>query len=315
MFIKSKKTTNRVFKTYKNVKEWYFEKKNFNQLTVGYTNKAGRGNTGRITVHSKGSKKSRMLYKIINMSFVGFSVLNFLVKIQFDANRNSVIGLFYNSLGCWFYSLLPINFFIFDYIKIFKKNLGSGFNSLTRCWPKYLSDFPLHSKISFLENSFNCKIKLIRSAGSRGLLLNNEYRCNMSIVVLPSFKVKILNNHNRAFLDFIQNELHRFQKLKNAGPYVNKGKKPTVRGIVKNNCDHPNGGKTRTICLSRTPWGKVAKKSRKQSVVVHFKTMLKRVTNKQKYENKSFSNIFQNNNVIRFIAKSTMDLLNQKIYR
>lgn len=312
MFIKNEKMTDKIFKNYKNLKEWYFEKKNFNQLTVGHTNKSGRGCTGRITVHSKGSKKSRTLYKIINMSFIGFSVLNFLVKIQFDANRNSIVGLFYNSLGCWFYSLLPANFFIFDYIKIFRKKLDNRFKALTRCWPRYLTDFPLHSKISFLESSFNKKIQFIRSAGSRGLLLNNKYRCDKAIVVFPSFKVKVVNNSNRAFLDFIQNELFRFHKLKNAGPYVNKGRKPTVRGIVKNNCDHPNGGKTRTICLSRTPWGKVAKKSRKHSVVVHFKTMLKRATNKQKREGSNFSNIFQNNNVIRFISRTTMDILDQK---
>lgn len=312
MFIKNEKITGVLLKGYKNLKEWYFEKKNFNQLTIGLTNKTGRGSTGKITVYSKGSKKNRTLYKIINMTFIGFSVLNFLVKIQFDTNRNSVVGLFYNCLGCWFYSLLPANFFIFDYIKVFKKNVDSRLKSLTRCWPRYLLDFPLHSKISFLEDSFNKKIKFIRSAGSRGLLLNNEYRGDKAIIVFPSFKVKILDNSNRAFLDFIQNELYRFHRLKNAGPYVNKGRKPTVRGIVKNNCDHPNGGKTRTVCLSRTPWGKVAKKSRKRSVIVHFKTMVRRVTNKQKHSDKSFSNIFQNNNVVRFISKNTMDLVDQK---
>lgn len=312
MFIKNNKLTNKIFKNYKNLKEWYFEKKNFNQLTVGCTSHSGRGSTGKITVHSKGSKKSRVLYKIINMSFVGFSVLNFLVKIQFDSNRNGVVGLFYNSLGCWFYSLLPVNFFIFDYIKIFKKNLDSKLKSLTKSWPKFLIDFSLHSKISFLESSSNGKIIFIRSAGSRGLLLNNSYKHSKAIVVFPSFKVKIVNNTNRAFSDFIQNELYKFHRLKNAGPYVNKGKKPTVRGIVKNNCDHPNGGKTRSICLSRTPWGKVAKKSRKQNVVVHFKTMLKRVTNKQKHDMTRSSNIFQNKNVVRFVSKSAMDILNQK---
>lgn len=312
MFIKNNKSNGKIFKNYKNLKEWYFEKKNFKQLTIGCVNHSGRCSTGRITVHSKGSKKNRTLYKIINMSFVGFSVLNFLVKIQFDSNRNSIVGLFYNSLGCWFYSLLPVNFFIFDYIKIFKKNLDSKLKSLTKCWPKFLSDFPLHSKISFLESSINSKVVFIRSAGSRGLLLNNSYKSDNAIVVFPSFKVKIVSNKNRAFSDFIQNELYKFHKLKNAGPYVNKGKKPTVRGIVKNNCDHPNGGKTRSICLSRTPWGKVAKKSRKQSVVVHFKTMLKRVTNKQRRDIVSPFNIFQNSNVIRFVSKSAMDLLNQK---
>jgi large subunit ribosomal protein L2 len=114
-----------------------------------------------------------------------------------------------------------------------------------------------HSKICSIEiistSGISKKIKYIRSAGSRGLLLDNNYRDILSILVLPSLKIKILSNKSIAFLNHIENDLYKYQKSNKAGFYVNKGKKPTVRGIVKNPCDHPNGGRTRTILLSRTP--------------------------------------------------------------
>jgi large subunit ribosomal protein L2 len=114
-----------------------------------------------------------------------------------------------------------------------------------------------HSKICSIEIITNSEIsksiKYIKSAGSRGLLLDNKYKNILSIVILPSLKIKILSNKSIAFLNYIENDLYKYQKSKKAGFYVNKGKKPTVRGIVKNPCDHPNGGRTRTILLSRTP--------------------------------------------------------------
>jgi large subunit ribosomal protein L2 len=139
---------------------------------------------------------------------------------------------------------------------------------VTSIWPRLILDVSPYSKICSIEVISNKyiskKIQFIRSAGSRGLLLDNKYKNFLSIIVLPSLKIKILSNRSIVFLNYIENELYKYQKPQKAGYYINKGKKPTVRGIVKNPCDHPNGGRTRTILLSRTPWGKIAKKSRKR---------------------------------------------------
>lgn len=250
------------------------------------------------------------------MTFKGFFYLSLLVQIKFDIKRSGIIALFTNSVGCWFYSLLPVNFFLFDYIKVYNKNL-SNMNSIsvvTNYWPRFIYDIAPHSRICSIEiitnNYISKKIKYIRSAGSRGLLLDNKYKNFLSIIILPSLQVKIINNNSIAFLNNIHNELYKYQKVNKAGFYKNKGKKPTVRGIVKNPCDHPNGGRTRTILLSRTPWGKVAKKSRKPSIIKNLKELSKRLSNKKNIKNNYFTvNLFQNNKTINYISKSIMDNL------
>ena len=200
---------------------------------------------------------------------------------------------------------------------------NSGINKksalVTNFWPKVMYDMPLHSRVCCLEIITNLGlskgIRFIRSAGSRGLLLDNKYRDSFSIIVLPSFKIKIINSRSVAFLNYIENELFKYLRVKKAGHYVNKGKKPTVRGIVKNTCDHPNGGRTRTILLSRTPWGKVAKKSRKRSDVINLKTLSKRIlsrSNKKNLNNPDsvrIVNIFQDTSTIKYISKVVTDHL------
>jgi len=36
--------------------------------------------------------------------------------------------------------------------------------------------------------------------------------------------------------------VHKFINYKKAGRVINLGKKPIVRGLAKNACDHPHGG-------------------------------------------------------------------------
>jgi hypothetical protein len=42
-----------------------------------------------------------------------------------------------------------------------------------------------------------------------------------------------------------------------------RGRRPIVRGTVRNPCDHPHGGRTRAIPHPQTPWGKPVQKSRR----------------------------------------------------
>jgi len=85
------------------------------------------------------------------------------------------------------------------------------------------------------------------------LLLDNNYFNTKAIIILPSFHLKIFPNSSIAFPNFVGNELVFFQRPKGAGFYINRGKKPQVRGTVKNSCDHPNGGRSRALKCSKTP--------------------------------------------------------------
>ena len=238
-----------------------------------------------------------------------------LVQIKFDSSRTGLIGLFSNSIGGWFYSLLPVGFFLFDYIKLYNKFLDNSMDVITNKWPRSIFNTLPYSKICSIEvisNKYISKgIQFIRSAGSRGLLLDNKYKNILSIIVLPSLKIKILSNKSIIFLNYIENELYKYQKPQKAGYYVNKGRKPTVRGIVKNACDHPNGGRTRTILLSRTPWGKVAKKSRKKNIFIKLKSLSKRLLKKKNNLTSNLVvNLFQDSSLVKYISKTVMESLN-----
>lgn len=315
MFILDNKIKNHPFRTYKNIKAWYCNSKRFKQLSLGLNKKSGRGSNGKILVYSKGSKKYKSIHNILSMHFKGFFFLSSLVQIKFDSSRTGLIGLFSNSIGGWFYSLLPVGFFLFDYIKLYNKFLDNSMDVITNKWPRSIFNTLPYSKICSIEvisNKYISKgIQFIRSAGSRGLLLDNKYKNILSIIVLPSLKIKILSNKSIIFLNYIENELYKYQKPQKAGYYVNKGRKPTVRGIVKNACDHPNGGRTRTILLSRTPWGKVAKKSRKKNIFIKLKSLSKRLLKKKNNLTSNLVvNLFQDSSLVKYISKTVMESLN-----
>jgi hypothetical protein len=65
------------------------------------------------------------------MNFRGFFFLSSLIQIKFDSIRTGFIGLFSNSVGGWFYSLLPTGFFLFDYIKLYNKHLDNSMDIVT----------------------------------------------------------------------------------------------------------------------------------------------------------------------------------------
>jgi large subunit ribosomal protein L2 len=51
-----------------------------------------------------------------------------------------------------------------------------------------------------------------------------------------------LGNLNICSLGIVSNSLHRFTRISKAGINRALGKRPTVRGVAMNPCDHPHGG-------------------------------------------------------------------------
>lgn len=43
-------------------------------------------------------------------------------------------------------------------------------------------------------------------------------------------------------LGYVSNMSHKFNKIKKAGVSRNQGRRPVVRGVAMNPCDHPHGG-------------------------------------------------------------------------
>ena len=60
----------------------------------------------------------------------------------------------------------------------------------------------------------------------------------------------------------VSNLGHIYQPIKKAGIIRNKGVRPTVRGVIKNPCDHPHGGgegRGSPPVAQVSPWGWLCK--------------------------------------------------------
>jgi large subunit ribosomal protein L2 len=73
--------------------------------------------------------------------------------------------------------------------------------------------------------------------------------------------MKILNNC-LASLGNVSNMKHKFDIIGKAGKSWALGKRPKVRGVAMNPCDHPHGGgegKKSSPAAPRSPWGWLTK--------------------------------------------------------
>ena len=107
------------------------------------------------------------------------------------------------------------------------------------------------------------KFQIARSPGSSSLLLTPLFLDEWALLLTPSKQLKALPArlilaHRGAPMLSIQ----RSSRLVKAGFRYNLGFQPRVRGTVKNANDHPNGGRSRALRLSKTPWGLIAKRPR-----------------------------------------------------
>jgi large subunit ribosomal protein L2 len=109
--------------------------------------------------------------------------------------------------------------------------------------------------------------KLARSAGAGINLVAKEG--DYGIVLLPSGEQRMVHISCRATVGQISNVDAKNVRLGKAGKKRYLGRRPHVRGVVMNPCDHPHGGGEGKAPIGRkspvTPWGKptLGKKTRK----------------------------------------------------
>lgn len=145
---------------------------------------------------------------------------------------------------------------------------------------KSLFYFKLGSCIRCLRDVFSVKFLWASSPGSVACINYFDKFSGFLNVSLPSGKQRFFFFLSRAYLtstsnlksnDFLLGEeqvltrsVVRFPgKSKvlghKAGLIYSFGYRPRVRGVAMNPVDHPHGGRTKSIRLPKTPWGKVAK--------------------------------------------------------
>jgi len=221
-------------------------------LTFGKRACSGRNNRGCITVKGRGGGHKRK-YRVIDFHRKSTIVAK-VATIEYDPNRNARIALLQYKDGSKKYIIAPRS------LKVgMEINSGMGVPiEVGNAMPLEL--IPLGSIIHNVELTLGKGGQIARSAGTYAQLIAKEG--NFVTLKLPSNEVRLVNKKCYATLGQVGNIDSVNITLGKAGRSRWLGKKPKVRGVVKNPIDHPHGGGEGRSPIGRakpvTPWGKPA---------------------------------------------------------
>ena len=130
-----------------------------------------------------------------------------------------------------------------------------------------LKNLPLGTDIHNIELYPGCGGQLVRAGGAFANIVAKEG--SYITLRLPSGEVRFISKYCWATVGRVCNKYGSKEIANKAGRNRWIGKRPHVRGVVKNPVDHPHGGGEGRSPIGRshpvTPWGKVAlgKRTRK----------------------------------------------------
>jgi large subunit ribosomal protein L2 len=230
-------------------------------LIFGKKDFGGRNNQGVITVKGRGGGHKRK-YRVIDFHRK-CQIVSEVVTIEYDPNRNARIALLQYKDKSKKYIVCPRSLKVG--MEVFSGNdvpIEVG-NAMP------LELIPLGSIIHNVELTLGKGGQIARAAGTYAQLIAKEG--NFVTLKLPSNEVRLVNKKCYATLGQVGNVDSINITLGKAGRSRWLGKKPKVRGVVKNPIDHPHGGGEGRSPIGRpkpvTPWGKPALgiKTRKQT--------------------------------------------------
>ena len=259
MFLKKVKVTSNGSRNIKKLTSLWLDKSRFSRLTWRKKSQAGRTSSGRISVWTKGSLKTKLILPRINYSLRSrtISLVSTFKLIPF---QNKLVALAFTSSGGISYLPAPDSYKIFSLL-YFPIRFRSA--QLEDFWrnPTLFLLFRIKrlSQVSLLELFPGAGIKYIRSSGSTGKLISFDYDNHTAVVQLPSGVRKIFSIYSIASMGSVSLSEKKYTANTKAGYWKTYGKKSIVRGVAMNPVDHPHGGRTKSIKYPRTPWGKTTK--------------------------------------------------------
>ncbi|HIE07439.1 MAG TPA: 50S ribosomal protein L2, partial [Desulfarculaceae bacterium] len=222
-------------------------------LLAPLNKKAGRNNTGSITVRRRGGGVRRK-YRIIDFKRDKFDMSAQVMTVEYDPNRSARIALLQYADGEKRYIIAPLEIKVGDMLE-------SGDNVDIKpgnCLP--LKNMPLGSIIHNVEMKIGKGAQLVRSAGTYAQLMAKDG--NLVQIKMPSGEVRYIHERCRATLGQISNIEHDNISIGKAGRNRWLGLRPKVRGVAMNPVDHPHGGgegRTKGGRHPVSPTGKPAK--------------------------------------------------------
>lgn len=223
-------------------------------LLLPLKSKAGRNNTGKITVRHQGGGVARR-YRMVDFVRTKDDMPATVVGIEYDPNRSARIAFIQYTDGTKSYILAPLDLKVGDTVQNGSKAPIRPGNALP------LGDIPLGLEIHNVEMNPGRGGQLARSAGTVITLLAREG--NYATIRLASGELRKVPVTCRASIGQLGNILHSSITIGNAGRQRRLGRRPAVRGKAMNPNAHPHGGGegVNSIGLRRGPktkWGALA---------------------------------------------------------
>ena len=221
-------------------------------LLAPLTKKAGRNNQGLVTTRHRGGGHKRR-YRVIDFRRDNHGMRGRVESIEYDPNRSARIALIIYDNGERRYILAPEGLKVSDVVVSGPAADIRVGNALP------LRNIPLGTQVHNVELNPGQGGKMIRSAGGSAQVLakvGEEVQLRM-----PSGEVRIARMDCMATIGQVGNIDHQNINLGKAGRSRYLGRRPTVRGSVKNPRDHPHGGGEGRAPIGgqpKTPWGKPA---------------------------------------------------------
>jgi len=240
-------------------------------LTEKKNRKAGRNNSGRITMRHQGGGHKKA-YRLIDFVRNKDGIPAKVERLEYDPNRSANLALLCYADGERRYIVAPKGVAVgAQLLSGVEAPIKAG-NSLP------LRNIPVGSTIHCVEMQPGKGAQLARAAGASVQLLAREG--SYAQLRLRSGEIRKVLVECRATIGEVGNEEHNLRSIGKAGAMRWRGVRPTVRGVAMNPIDHPHGGGEGKTAAARdpvSPWGvmtkgyKTRKNKRTRGMIVQFR--------------------------------------------
>ena len=227
-------------------------KKPVKSLVGSLKEKAGRNNSGRITVRHQGGGAKRK-YRYIDFVQSRSGIQAKVEEIEYDPYRSAFIARIIYTDGRRSYIIAPDGVKVGDIFV--SSNEGIPVKTGNRM---QLKDIPVGAFVYNVELRPGEGGKLGRSAGTSVKIMAREG--GYVNIQLPSGEVRKVLEICSASIGSVSNTEQKMVVIGKAGRSRHLGVRPTVRGTAMNPVDHPHGGgegkQPRGLKRTKNAWGK-----------------------------------------------------------
>ena len=203
-------------------------------LMLSDKRRAGRNNTGKITVRHQGGG-SRKLIRVVDFIQSRYDIPAKVAAIEYDPNRSTNIARLVYADGVKSYIIAPESLRNGDSVLSSQKNIAI---KIANRLP--LKHIPTGTIIYNVELMPGKGGRLARSAGSSLTLMSlSDGKAQLK---MPSGEIRLVSEDCSASIGVPSNIDWRNVRWGKAGRMRHRGIRPTVRGKVMNPVDHPHGG-------------------------------------------------------------------------